>query len=53
MGWGGREVEFAHGAIQNEDWLFSTYRTVPIKLYGFPKKIKTESKIKTLFNEKQ
>jgi hypothetical protein len=35
---GMRGAEFAHGAIQNEDWLFSTYRALPIKLYGFPKK---------------
>lgn len=48
---GGGGVEFAHGAIENEDWLFSTYCIVPIKLYGFSKKIK-QSKIKTLSTEK-
>jgi hypothetical protein len=33
--WDEMGLDFAHGATEDEDWLFATCRIVPIKLYGF------------------
>ena len=32
--WDEMGLDFAHGATENEDWLFATCRTVPVKLHG-------------------